>query len=75
MDTPFDERVSHHEGREGHEDRITERASNKKNVFFLRALRALRGDIHFSLVGLGRAECGYIENWLPLTRETNILMS
>jgi hypothetical protein len=49
-DTPFDERLSHHEGREGHEDRITEMASNQKNVLFLRALRALRGDIHFLLV-------------------------
>jgi hypothetical protein len=48
-DTPFDERLSHHEGREGHEDRTMERASNLKKVFFLRVLRALRGgDIHFS---------------------------
>jgi len=46
---PFDKRLSHHEGREGHEERITERTSNpKKNGFFLRALRVLRGDIHFS---------------------------
>jgi hypothetical protein len=29
MDAPFDERLSHHEG---HEDRITERASNLKNM-------------------------------------------
>ena len=28
-----DERLSHHEGREGHEDWITERASNLKKVF------------------------------------------
>ena len=31
-DTPFDERLSHHEGREGHEDR-TEMASNQKMFF------------------------------------------
>jgi hypothetical protein len=30
---PFDESLSHHEGREGHEDRITERASNLKKMF------------------------------------------
>ena len=39
---------THYEGREGHEDRITERASNIKTIFFLRALRVLRGDTHFS---------------------------
>jgi hypothetical protein len=37
----------HHEDREGHEERTTERASNLKNAFFLRALRVLRGRIHF----------------------------
>jgi hypothetical protein len=31
--TPFDERLSHHEDREGREDRITERASNLKKTF------------------------------------------
>jgi hypothetical protein len=38
------------EGPEGHEDRMIERASNLKkiNLFFLRALRVLRGDIHFT---------------------------
>jgi hypothetical protein len=36
-------------GHEGHEDRITERALNlKENVFFLRALRVLRGEHRFS---------------------------
>jgi hypothetical protein len=54
---PFDERLSHHEGREGHEDRITERASKPKKVFFLRALRVLRGDMHCSL-GCGSAALG-----------------
>jgi hypothetical protein len=29
----FDESLSHHEGREGHEDRITERASNLEKMF------------------------------------------
>jgi hypothetical protein len=36
-------------GREGHEDQITDMATNQKNVFFLRALRVLRGDIQFRL--------------------------
>jgi hypothetical protein len=50
-DTPFDERLIHHEGREGHEDRIKGRTSILKEIFFfLRALRVLRGDIHFVLV-------------------------
>jgi hypothetical protein len=41
----------HHEEREGHEDRTKKRTSNpKKKVFFLRALRVLRGDIHFSFL-------------------------
>jgi hypothetical protein len=44
----LDEKHSHHEGREGHEDRITERASNLRKNIFLRALRVLRGDIRFS---------------------------
>jgi len=47
---PFDERLSHHEVREGHEDRITGHRIRKKNVFFLRALCVLRGDIHFSFL-------------------------
>jgi hypothetical protein len=29
----------------------------------------------FLWLGLGRAECGYIENWLLSISETNILMS
>ena len=33
-DALFDEKLSHHEGREGHEDRTT-RASNLKKIFFL----------------------------------------
>src|SRR5262249_56209106 len=37
----------HHEDREGHEDRITERMSSPEKIFFLRALHALRGDIPF----------------------------
>jgi ABC-type nitrate/sulfonate/bicarbonate transport system substrate-binding protein len=57
---PPNERLSHHEGREGHEDWIKERTSNpEKSVFFLRALRVLRGDIHFSflVVALRRCVC------------------
>ena len=34
-DAPFDERLSHHEDREGYEERITERTSNlKQNVSY-----------------------------------------
>jgi hypothetical protein len=45
----------HHQELEGHEDRTKERAWNlKENVFFLRALRVLRGDIPFSF-GYGSA--------------------
>jgi hypothetical protein len=51
MDAAHDERYSHHEDREGHEDRMTEKASNlKKMFFFLRALRVLRGDTDFFLL-------------------------
>lgn len=47
----LDKSLSHHEGREGHKDRIVERISNlEKNIFFLRALRVLRGDDHFSFL-------------------------
>jgi ABC-type nitrate/sulfonate/bicarbonate transport system substrate-binding protein len=58
--TLSNERLSHHEDREEHEDRIKKRTSNpKKNVFFLRALRVLRGDIYFSflIVALRRCVC------------------
>jgi hypothetical protein len=52
------EKTISHEGREGHEDRITERLSNlEKILFFLRALRVLRGDIRFSF-GCGSAAVG-----------------
>src|SRR4029077_1273351 len=42
-DAPFHKRLSHQEGREGHEDRIGKGIESEKNVFFLRALRVLRG--------------------------------
>jgi hypothetical protein len=44
---PLAERLSHHEGREGHEDRAEKEESNLKKIFFLRALRVLRGVIDF----------------------------
>jgi hypothetical protein len=51
LDAALEERYSHHEAREGHEDRMPEKASNlKKMFFFLRDLRVLRGDTHFLLV-------------------------
>src|SRR6266478_443896 len=51
----FDEILSHHEGREGHEDRTAKRASNLKILFFLRARRVLRGQNSYFWLRLRRA--------------------
>jgi hypothetical protein len=48
------ERFSHHEDHEGHEDRITKGIEYEKHIFFLRALRVLRGK---TLSSFG---CGFV---------------
>jgi hypothetical protein len=52
MAAAFDERYSHHEDHEGHEDRITEGSKSEKHIFFLRALRVLRGKIQLSVFSI-----------------------
>jgi len=49
-DARFDERLFYHEDREGHEGRIRKVNLTNNKSFFLRALRALRDDIHFSFL-------------------------
>ena len=49
------------EGREGHEDRNNGDGIESKNVFCLRALRVLRGDIQFLLVAAPPTLGSYVE--------------
>jgi hypothetical protein len=57
-EAPFEERLFHHKGRDGHEDRITKKVSNlKKSGFRLRALRVLRGEMSVSLLVAALPRC------------------
>jgi hypothetical protein len=62
-EAPFEERLFHHEGREGHEDRVTKKVSSlKNNGFRLRALRDLRGEMSVSILVAASPRCASAVN-------------